>query len=428
MLDRTIAPYIKDAVDFDYTLPDIASQPCENGIPLYFLKAGTQAVIQIEWVFEAGIWNEPKPAIAQAMGALLKNGTELHAELAINEALEFFGASLKVATSNDYTTVALHCLTKYLDQVLPVVYEILTTPSFEERELNIYKQNALQVLQVRLMNGDFVANRFIEANLFGKSHPYGRYVEASDLESLERNDLVGYFRDFITYDNCKIFVAGLFEDKDIATIQSVFGGDKWNERAGTKTTLSFELQPSEEKNLRYVNNEDGVQAAIRMAALFVDKDHPDFLPMQILNTLYGGYFGSRLMSNIREEKGFTYGIYSYIAAYPKQTMIMITSEVGRNVAQPTLDEILMEMNRLKEEKVDEQELLLVKNYMLGGLLSDLDGPFSIMRFWKSYILNNQGKMEFNKRIETFKNVTVEELQALAIKYYIPENFYTVVVV
>lgn len=428
MLDRTQAPPIKDAVDFEFALPEIQSYDCPNGIPVYAYRGGSQPVIQVEWVFEAGLWHEDQTAVAQAVAALLKNGTLSRTEFEINEALEFYGASLRVSASNDYTTLTLYCLTKHLGAVLPVIFEILSIPSFPESELNIYKQNALTGLSVKLLQCDFVANRHIEARLFGRHHPYGRYAEAEDIEALNRPMLEDFFKKNFQPAYCKIFVAGLFSDEDLQKLMNVFGTDAWVARDLEVPTRNFKTSPATELDFRLINNESGVQAAVRMAKSIIDATHPDWIPLQVLNTVFGGYFGSRLMSSIREERGYTYGIYSYLASYRHEQMMMISSEVGRNVAQQTLDEIAVQMESLCTVAIPEAELLLVKNYILGGLVSDLDGPFSIMRMWKTMILRNEDADSFKDKISIIKSVQPDELQVLAQKYFRPDTFHTVVVV
>lgn len=428
MPDRSIAPQIKDAVDFQFTLPQIQQHICNNDLPLYFYQGGSQDVIQIDWVFQAGIWAEQKTAVANAVAAIYKNGTTLQSELEINEALEFYGASLKVTCGNDYTTFTLHCLSKHLPALLPVIFEILTQPAFAEKELEIYKQNTIQAMRIKLLNCDFVANRHIEAALFSKEHPYGRYAEIADIEALHRQDLLDYFHANFASDLCTMFVAGKYTDSALALIQEVFGKEKWNQFATKKTIEIKTINPSADKHFKLINNEEGVQAALRVARHFVPRSHPDFIPMQVLNTLLGGYFGSRLMSNIREEKGYTYGIYSYIAPYKHASMMMISTEVGRAVAQASITEIWNEMEGLKNETIENEELLLVKNYMLGSLLSDMEGPFAIMRLWKNLILNKEAIEHFNQRVAAIKTVQAKDLQALAQKYFVEEDFFQVVVV
>ena len=165
-----------------------------------------------------------------------------------------------------------------------------------------------------------------------------------------------------------------------------------------------------------------------MGANFPNRHHPDFVKAQVLNNVFGGFFGSRLMSNIREEKGYTYGIYSYLENHIQESAWVISTEAGRDVCEATITEVYKEMEELRNELVDDEELLLVRNYMMGSILGDLDGPFQIINRWKTIILNDLPTDYFYKQIHTIKTVTAAELQELANKYLQPGNFYELVVV
>jgi predicted Zn-dependent peptidase len=186
--------------------------------------------------------------------------------------------------------------------------------------------------------------------------------------------------------------------------------------------------PAKEKKYRVTNDPQGVQGAIRMGAQFPNRHHPDFVKAQVLNNVFGGFFGSRLMSNIREEKGYTYGIYSYLENHIQESAWVISTEAGRDVCEATVTEVYKEMEGLRKAPVDEEELLLVRNYMMGSILGDLDGPFQIINRWKNIILNGLDESFFNHQLETIRTVSAEELQQLANKYLQPENFYELVVV
>jgi zinc protease len=425
-LDRSTAPKIHDAIEFDYVLPPINTHELSNGVPLYWLNGGVQDVAEIDWVFPGGLWYEQKPAVANAVASLLKNGTTKYTAHQVHEALEFYGASLKVGPGNDTATVTLYTLAKHLPKLLPIVHDLLTDAIFPEEELAIYKQNAIQKLSVNMRQCEFVANQRIDALLFGEFHPYGRYTKKEKIEALTREDMLAFYNATYNLANVKIFMAGNVGEKEVGYIDDVFGKSKL-----MKTNLHSEVfsapAPSERKQ-RIINDEKGVQGAIRIASQFADRHHPDFAPMVVLNTLFGGYFGSRLMSNIREDKGYTYGIYSSLAPFINGGSLTIHTEVGRDVIEPAIKEIYHEMELLCKEQADEEELLLVKNYLLGNLLGDLDGPFSILGRWRTLILNNMGIADFNRNINIYKTITTKDLQALAQKYYNLDNFYEIVVV
>lgn len=424
--DRNIPPVVHDAVAFEYILPPINTTRLDNGLPLYWLNAGVQEVVEINWIVPAGLWHEEKQSVANAVAGLLKNGTSKYTSHALHEALEFYGASLKVGAGNDNANITLHALTKHLPQLLPVVYDILTDAIFPEEELNIYRKNTIQRLLVSLRECEFVANQQIDALLFGDSHPYGRYTRRENIEALTRQDLLDFYKKHYDLGGVQIFMAGKIGETECSLINDVFG--KTPVTVTVATEKEHTAAPADTRKHSLLNDPNGVQGAIRVARLFPNRHHPDFAPMVVLNTLFGGYFGSRLMSNIREEKGFTYGIYSSLTPYRHGGSITIHTEAGRDVLEAALKEIYYEMDLLRREEVDEEELLLVKNYLLGNLLGDLDGPFSILQRWRTLILNGFTVEHFNRNIAVYKSITPAALKELAIKYYDPEAFFEMVVI
>jgi zinc protease len=148
----------------------------------------------------------------------------------------------------------------------------------------------------------------------------------------------------------------------------------------------------------------------------------------VLNNIFGGFFGSRLMGNIREDKGYTYGIYSYLMNHIEQSGWLISTEAGRDVSVATVNEVYAEMELLRDELVDEEELKMTRNFMIGTILGDLDGPFQVLGRWKNLILNGLDGEYFYNAIKTIKTISAEELQEMANKYLVPEDFYEVVVI
>lgn len=427
MRNRSIPPQIHDAISFDFSLQPCNILTCDNNIPLYWINAGAQEVIEISLVFKAGIWHEPHNAVAQTVAALLKSGTSTQNALAINEAIEYYGASLKVSANNDWAFVTLHCLSKHVIDILPTLYAIVTDAAFAEHELDIYKQNALQRLAVNLRQSDFVANRNIDALLFGREHPYGKYTEAGDIQALTAGQLRAFHKQHYAANNCRMFVCGNFTDGTLKAITDTFGKDNWNENLTYTTQNVPDIAGSEQQMLRIINDETSVQGAIRMARMVPKRNDPVFPELFVMNTVFGGYFGSRLMANIREDKGYTYGIYSSLLSYMHAGVMMIGTEAGKEVCEQTILEIKKEMKLMQDTLVPEQELLLVKNYLLGSILGDLDGPFSIMQRWKNLILNDQDIAVFNRNIEIYKNITPERIRELAQMYLQDAAFYELIV-
>jgi len=245
-----------------------------------------------------------------------------------------------------------------------------------------------------------------------------------DFDALQRDELLDHYKKYYQQGKLIIFAAGKLP-ADLELSLNQYFGDLPNQ---SHSLQSISSQPAKEKKYRVNNSDDGVQGAIRMARPFPNRHHPDFTKVMVLNTVFGGFFGSRLMSNIREDKGYTYGIHSYLQNHVHESAWSISTEAGKDVCEAALTEIYKEMKLLREELVDDEELLLVRNYMMGGILGDLDGPFQIISRWKNIVLNDLTEQYFYDSIRTIKTIGAEELQALAQKYLRDEDFYELVVV
>jgi zinc protease len=424
MLDRKNPPAIVDAVNFNLQLKPYTKFTLRNGVDVYTINAGAEDVMAIEWVFFAGNSYEDQNLVAASANFLLKNGTTGKTAFQINEHFDYYGSYLNRACYNETAVLSLHCLTKHVGELLPSVKELITDSILPQEELEIYKQNMKQRLKVNLKKSDFVAGRLIDAYLYGEQHPYGKFSHAEDFDKVQREQLVDFYKKYYQEGKLIIFVAG----KLPANLEQLFDrhfGDLVNKEV---KSIVHAVSPTAEKKFRVVNDENSVQGSIRLARPFPNRHHPDFLKAMVLNSLFGGFFGSRLMLNIREDKGYTYGIHSYLQNHLHQSAWMISTEAGREVVEATIAEVYKEMKELREEKVDDEELLLVRNYMMGSVLGDLDGPFQIIARWKNIILNNLDENYFYNSVNTIKSITAKELQDLAQQYLVPESFYELVVV
>jgi predicted Zn-dependent peptidase len=353
-------------------------------------------------------------------------GTSKKSAFQLNEEFEYYGAYCNRACYNETAVVSVSSLTKQLPQILPVVREMITDSVFSDAELDIYKQNSKQRLQVNLQKSDFVATRLIDAYLYGQAHPYGKYTNPEDLDALDSSLLKDFFKQYYLNGQCLIFVSGKLPADIEEQLNNVFGQLSLKPYNNQLTTIG--QTAATEKKYRIQHDVNGVQGSIRIARPFHNRHHPVFMNVMVLITLFGGFFGSRPMSNIREDKGYTYGIHSYVQNHIHESAWVISTEAGKDVCEATIEEVYKEMKLLREEPVGEEELLLVRNYLIGTILGDLDGPFHIMGRWKNLILNNLTGDYFYRSIETIKTIPAEELRELAKKYLDPEQFYELVVI
>jgi len=426
MLDRKNPPPMKDAVDFNIELRSCQRFRLDNGVEVHALSAGAEEVMQLEMVFYAGNWYEEKNGIAAAASQLLKNGTSARTAYEISEHFDYYGAYLNSNCYNETSNVILHCLTKHAGELLPVVREVLTDAVFPDHELEIYRQNMKQKLEVNLKKCEFVAGRLIDEYLFGLDHPYGKYSSMEMYDALTSDDIRKFYDRSYRKGHCVIFVAGLLPKNIQQMLNDHFGDLPLN--SVTLPEIDHSIKPAAEKRKRIMNDPNGLQGAIRIARPFPNRHHPDYKQAMVLNTLFGGFFGSRLMDNIREDKGYTYGIYSYMQNHVRDSAWMISTEAGRDVCEATVQEVYHEMKRLRDEEIPEEELMMVKNYLMGTILGDLDGPFQIIGRWKNLVLNGLDEGFFNDSVEIIRKIKPGELNELARKYLREEEFYELIVI
>jgi len=424
-MNRKNAPAIKDAVEYNPELNAYQLATLNNGVPVYMLNAGSQDVVTLEIVFPAGIVFEEKKRVAITTNRLLFSGTKNRSALQISEAFSYYGGYFNSACSNETARVSISSLSKHLGKLLPVVQDILQNPVFPKEELDIYLTNKKQAFEIDLKKADFVADRLINSYVYGSDHPYGKFTNLEDFDRITRDDVVAFYEHFYVDAGAAIFAAGKLPADFLEILNDNLGNLKL--KAINTDFPESPVHPSAEKKFRIINDQSSVQGAIRIAAPFPEAHHPDYIDTTVLNILFGGFFGSRLMRNIREDKGYTYGIYSYIQQYRHHSAWVISTEAGKEVCEATIHEVYSEMEKLRTKKIDEKELQLVKNYYMGKMLSGIDGPFKTMERWRGIILNQFPKDRFNRCIEGIKNATPERLQELANKYLHPDNFYELVV-
>lgn len=420
MLNRQQAPDFKQVSAINFIQPE--KRLLSNGVPVFTIYSGEQDLVRIEFIFENVNWKLEKPLQAIAVNTLINNGTNKLSAKEIAEKIDFYGAFFQTEYAQDQSTVTLYTLNKHLHSVLPIVKDVLTNSQFPQSELDIYIQNQKQKLQVNLKKNDIVSRKEFAHALFGDT-AYGVDIKAQHYDELKRDDLLTYFKTAYAPNNCTIVVSGKFDAAGFNLLDSNFGSD-WEKSEVVKNAFSFSLT---EKQFVYKEKPEALQSAIRIGQLAINRKHQDFSGLQILNTVLGGYFGSRLMANIREDKGYTYGIGSGISSLQQAGYLFISTEVGADVCGAALTEIYKEIDILKTTLIGEEELNLVRNYMLGSMLGSLENVFSHADKFKNIYFSGLDYDYYTKYINTVKTITAEELLALANKYFTTESFTEVVI-
>jgi len=422
ILQRKTAPEFKAIDNINLVKP--AHQKLDNGCNVFCFNSGDQELVRIEWIFYNQRFYPEKPLLNIAVNTMLTEGTGSLTSSQIADKIDFYGAFLQVDYGYDHSQVTLYSLNKHLQHTLPVILDILNDSIFPQNELETFIRNQQQKLQVSMQKNDYVARRVFNKALYGNTL-YGLGAEPDDYKTLQREDMLAHFKQMYQPSNCTIIIAGKIEPAILGLITSTFDKD-WTNSAVQPDSTQPALQPSGE-HFYLVEKPEALQSAIRMGQPVINRSHPDFPALQVLNTVLGGYFGSRLMANIREDKGYTYGIGSGMSSLKNSGALFIATEVGADVCKAAVTEIEKELNKLKAELIPTEELSLVRNYMIGSLLGSLENIFSHADKFKNLYFSGLDYDYYDRYVDTIKTVPAEKLKELANEYLNFDQFYKVIV-
>ncbi len=396
----------------------------DNGVPVYLINAGTQEIVKIDLIFNAGSKMQDIPLQAQFTSKCLVEGTESFDSKTIAETVDFYGAYLKPSVSKDDASVSLYSLNKHLAQLMPVFAEVALKPSFPGHEIATMVQKLRQEYLVNIEKGSFIAQQQFSGLIFGNQHPYGKSMVLKDYENINSPVLNKFFDKFYKTSAFKIIVSGKVNNGLIKMLNQYFGQHKVIFEEYLPAGLF--ISPSSLAE-HFTAKDDALQSALRIGKATINKKHNDFLPFMVVNTILGGYFGSRLMTNIREDKGYTYGIGSGLASLTHAGMFFIASEVGNEVTGKAIEQIFIEIEKLRNEPVKDEELSLVKNYLLGTFLRSADGPFALADLFKATLDYGLDMSYYDTFLHTVKNITIKDIQDIAVKYLQPDSMIRLVV-
>ena len=423
MLNRKDIPPVHPIESIDIPNPEIIK--LRNGISLYKINVGDEEVIRLDILIGGGQHSQNKTLQSMFTNRMLREGCLGRSSQQIAEKLDFYGAWLDLSSSVNYNFVTLYSLNKYFDQTLDVLSGIVKQPTFPENEFATVVDNNRQQYLVNSERVDMMSRKKLNESLFGISHPLGKYAYLDDYSNINIGDLKEFYRKNYHSGNVTIFVSGKVTDDIVSRIERAFGDEQWGEVKAATSFIDVEPMPCEEKHI-FIRKENALQSSLRMGGFFLDREHPDFLKSRVLVTLFGGYFGSRLMSNIREDKGYTYGIGAGVISYPHRGVLAISTEAANAFIPSIITEVYSEMDRLCNDMVSDKELNMVKSYMIGDMCRAYEGPFSISDAWIYTFISSLSSDFYQKSLEAIKSVTKEEILVLAQKYFSKQNLIEVV--
>jgi len=407
-VNRQIQPALNEIRRIE--LPAFENVKLDNGIPVHILNVGSQDLVKIQISIPAGSIYQKQFLIAFFTNKMLKEGSKNYSAAQIAERMDFYGAFFDTNSGRDHAYFTVFCLNKYLDPILGIVQDILTAPLWSTKELQVLKQQEKQAFQIRNTKTKTLANRKFHEMVFGEKHPYGAMANLEDYDAVEAASLDAFFQTNYQPKYWNIFVSGKTSSQTISILNHHFGHLVSSEAVLSQINI---LQPEVRAADYFIEQKDALQTSLKMGAICIKRNHKNYPVLALAQTILGGFFGSRLMQNIREDKGYTYGIHSGIQHLKYSSVFMISSELRAEFAQQALEEVKKELKRLREDAVKADELHLVKNYMSGNLLRSLNGPFALGDIMRMLLENDLDRNYFNNYIAGIQTATAEDILQIA---------------
>jgi len=412
-LNRTLPPSLNKIGEIKK--PSLQFDRLSNGLDLSYINIGSQELVKLQISLPAGIVHQHQSLLAFFTNKMLKEGSQNYSAASIAEKMDSYGAYYETRITRDAAYFNLFCLNKYLHEVLPLVAEMLLVPTFSEKEFSILRDQEKQSYEIRMQKVKNKAIKEFTYRIFGEHHPYGSFAKVLDYDQIDIEGLKTFHQKHYQLQHWRIYLSGYIDDKVKKVVDQYFGQIPL---ASSKASpLGREIpQANEKPELYHQLNKNAMQTALKLGCMSIARSHDDYPALSLTQTILGGYFGSRLMQNIREDKGYTYGIYSSIQHLRQASVFSIGSEVGAHVAQATIEEVNKELFQLRTTLVGEEELQLVKNYMSGSLLRSLNGPFALgemMRMMDEFQLSEHYYADY---LQAIQNTSAAQVMQMADKY------------
>ncbi len=420
MLDRSQAPIAFPIEKIKF--PSAEKFILENGLLVSCVSLGEQPVFKFELCTPAGGIHTDKAGLASLVAQVMKRGTKTHSAQFLNQTFDYYGAFWEIQATLDQASFTVYGLSKHFEKLMPYVVEMIQEALFSEDEFNKELEIEIQKNKLNWEKTAYSASQLFRKHLFG-SDPYGRSATPEGLANLEIQALTNFYQTTWVQKMPTIFISGKISEREIKVLNQQFGRiafEQKNNSLGQKPIYQQAIQHREIK-------ENALQSSIRVGQEGINRSNPDYFGFSMLNTIIGGFFGSRLQKNIREEKGFTYGISSSLAPMHRGGYWVVGTDVKNENVEETLSEIKKEVRIIQEELVGEEELNLVKNYLMGSFTGELTQAFDIAE--KVKIIEMEGLSE--DYYDLFQSKIIEispkEIRDLANQYLDPSQFTQIVV-
>ena len=406
----------------DVKLPVRVQLP--NGVPLYLISEGVRDVVRFDLLFAGGYAVQNQPLQALFTNRMLREGCSAMGATAFSRSIDSCGAWIETYSTQECNHVTLYSLKRHIGKLLKIISDAVKSPTFPDKRLNVVRAANKAHFQVNSCKVDVVAQRHFEKSLWGENHKFGRLVTAEDYDAITVESLREYYSRVYGSCNCTLFLSGNIDDAIVQTVASFFGEEQW----GTSLPVKIDEAPPAASVCGRVNVkvDDTMQSTVKIGTMSLDTSHPDFYALKYMTVLLGGFFGSRLMTNIRERNGYTYHIEADLSAFGKRNALVVTSETSNEYVSPLITEVYNEFSRLQNEPVPLKEMEKLRNCTLGELCREYEGVIAKADIFINTYLSGEPFESVNKYLNVVRTATPEDFMRLAQAHLSPEKMIEVV--
>lgn len=415
-LDRSKAPEFNIPSDFELITPTTLN--LDSGLKFYFFKTPGIDAVKLEVVGKSARNRIPKEHVLIPSFTLqmILEGTRDFSEEELSEFFDFHATEAQPVLSYTHEGLSLLSTKRHLEAILPRFISLFTQATFPSESLEKRKSQRRLSLKLEKEKSSSRSSQLFRTALFGAEHLYGQEVNEEHIDLISSDMLIDYYLNHLWQD-CEIFLSGDLDHSQLNFLS------KWLEKIPSKRMVYERLdQPGMITLKIHEERKDALQSSLRIGYWSISKSHSDYHGLSIFNTILGGYFGSRLVKNIREDKGHTYGINSSLVELGEYNYWVIGADVQKAYLNEVIQEVYAEIDRLSTELVSEEELEILRNYLIGQLLSRFSSSFDLMDRFKAVHHSGLDLSYYQRKLDYLKKVTPQDLLRIGQTYFSAHPF------
>lgn len=421
-LDRSVPPVPGKPKDINF--PGFFETVTPNGIKLLVIEDRRLPLVTARFVFRSGAFSDDiagnnKSGLASLTAEMIAKGTAARTATMIAEEADHIGATLSTGADHDASYVSCYSLTKHFDKIFDIAADVIRNPVFAPDELERVREQRLNSFLALIDDGDYLASKAYKSAVYGNS-PLGRMVDGNtkSVSGISVEDLKKFYLDAYSPENLIVaFVGDIGREDALHRLIDHFGDWKCPGKISTVSSLPSMNEPS----VILTRKSGAVQSSLRIGHVSINRNHPDFIKVSLMNTILGGYFTSRINKNLREEHGYTYSARSSLSSHMHGGDLSVITEIKTDITVETIREIMKEMNLLRNEAPSPEELQNVKNFISGNFPLQLETPNSVATKAINLKLFGLGDDYYNTYIRTVNSITADDIHETARKYLHPDK-------